>query len=52
MSLLSYTIHLMEYLVYYFMKVDSYSFVSIKWVENVLKHFITAGIKESLKNDF
>lgn len=34
----------MEYLLYYCMKVDSYSSVGIKWVKNFLKHFIIEGI--------
>lgn len=34
----------MEYLLYYIMKVDSYSSVDIKWVKNFLKHFIVEGI--------
>ena len=34
----------MEYLLYYCMKVDSYSSVDIKWVKNFLKHFIVEGI--------
>lgn len=39
-----------KYCIYYRMKIDSYSFVDVKWVENVLTHSIATDTRESFTN--